>query len=480
GEKMKKYILGVISDSDLQDRLAGILKENGWYVPRHTDTELVFLTKGGEKIIFSKINKLNGYISKNGKACYNRYNDKGEFLGFINAFWVFERVNIQGISLFNDYREWRYYPAYLNATFKETSIHAVAKDKAYRYDLDFYDNVHLLKNNIALSELIMASNKGCQPSLEALHQGLSPEVVAAFISSPLIIEIRYPMGYVLEFWAQGKPKFEKNGKMSVNRYGYRGGFERGGGDGLIYAGLIYDGFADAFESMLSHSVLEPYTRISISLNPNTKALKNRATSPYRDSLDLEFITGTSFSDDELSDKMGNDLLYAPRDNYVKGNTFIYIDEQMLVIQFGENIVIIGSGDLVTGDDNFAFLGIRHSDDEVSFTGKYFDVNGVFYDLGRYCGELRYNNSFDDVFSEASQNPLSGAPLKGLAWGDFISNYQTSRFYPTKWVYDKILKTKKHYHANTTIKAGKKTYDFLHSSLSDGYGLLIQVDKVKNV
>ncbi|MCI6340154.1 MAG: hypothetical protein MR782_04745, partial [Campylobacter sp.] len=272
---MKKYILGVISDSDLQDRLAGILKENGWYAPRHTDTELVFLTKGGEKIIFSKINKLNGYISKDHtNPYYSRYNDKGEFLGFINAFWVFERVNIQGISLFNDYREWRYYPAYLNATFKETSIHAVAKDKAYRYDLDFYDNVHLLKNNIALSELIMASNKGCQPSLEALHQGLSPEVVAAFISSPLIIEIRYPMGYVLEFWAQGKPKFEKNGKMSVNRYGYRGGFERGGGDGLIYAGLIYDGFADAFESMLSHSVLEPYTRISISLNPNTKALKN--------------------------------------------------------------------------------------------------------------------------------------------------------------------------------------------------------------
>ena len=61
---MKKYILGVISDSDLQDRLAIILKENGWYAPRHTDTELVFLTKGGEKIIFSKINKLNGHINK--------------------------------------------------------------------------------------------------------------------------------------------------------------------------------------------------------------------------------------------------------------------------------------------------------------------------------------------------------------------------------------------------------------------------------
>lgn len=477
---MKKYILGVISDSDLQDRLAIILKENGWYIPRHTDTELVFLTKGGEKIIFSKINKLNGYISKNRKACYSRYNDKGEFLGFINAFSPLERVNIGGFSLFHDFRSWSYYPAYLNATFKETSIHAVAKDKAYRYDLDFYDNLHVLKNNIALSHLIVASNAGFAPSLEALHQGLSPEVVAAFISSPLIIDIIYPIGFRREFWVQGRPRFDKNGRMRVNRYGYRNGFERGGGDGLIYAGLIYDGFAHAFESMLSNSVLEPFTRISISLNPQAKAVRNRATSPYRDIVDLEFITGTSFSDDELSDKMGSDLLYAPKDNYVKGNTFIYIDEQMLVIQFGENILIIGSGDLVTGDDNFAFLGIRDSDDERTYTGKYFDVNGVFYDLGRYCGELRYNNSFDDVFSEASKNPLSGAALKGLPWGDFVSNYQTSRLYPTKWVYDKILKTEKHYPTNTTIKVGKKSYDFLHSSLSDKYGLLIQVDKVKNV
>ena len=478
---MKKYILGVISDSDLQDRLAIILKENGWYTPRHTDTELVFLTKGGEKIIFSKINKLNGHIEKHDtNPYYSRYNDKGEFLGFINAFGVIERVNIQGFSLFNDYRKWSYYPVYLNATFKETSIHAVAKDKAYRYDLDFYDNLHVLKNNIALSQLIVACNKGFAPSLEALHKGLKSEAVAAFISSPLIIEIKYPIGYTREFWAQGKPKYDKNGRMSVNRYGYLDGFERGGGDALIYAGLIHGGFERAFESILAHSVLEPFTRMSISLNPKTKALRDRATSPYRDSLDLQFITGTSFSDDELSDKMGSDLLYAPKDNYVKGNTFIYIDEQMLVIQFGENIVIIGSGDLVSGDDDFAFLGFRHSDDIGSHTGKYFDANGVFYDLGGYCGELRYNNSFDDVFSEASQNPLSGAPLKGLAWGDFISNYQTSRFYPTKWVYDKILKTEKHYHTNTTIKVGKKSYDFIHTSLSDGYGLLIQVDEVKNV
>ena len=91
---MKKYILGVISDSDLQDRLAGILKENGWYVPRHTDKELVFLTKGGEKIIFSKISKLNGHISKKINACYCRYNDKGEFLGFIDAFKLRQRTGL--------------------------------------------------------------------------------------------------------------------------------------------------------------------------------------------------------------------------------------------------------------------------------------------------------------------------------------------------------------------------------------------------
>lgn len=476
---MKKYILGVISDSDLQDRLAIILKENGWYAPRHTDTELVFLTKGGEKIIFSKINKLNGYISQNRNACYSRYNDKGEFLGFISP-KLPELANRQGFFPFGYHRGWSLYPTYLNATFKETSIHAVAKDKAYRYDLDFYDNLHVLKNNIALSQLIVACNKGSQPSLEALHQGLSPEVVAAFISSPLIIDIIYPIGFRREFWAQGKPKFDKNGKMSLARYGYEDGFyiDRGGGTMLYAPYWRYDGFAHAFESMLSHSVLEPFTRMSISLNPQAKALRDRATSPYRDTLDLEFITGTSFSDDELSDKMGSDLLYAPRDNYVKGNTFIYIDEQMLVIQFGENIVIIGSGDLVTGDDNFAFLGIRHLDDEDSYNDKYFDINGVYYRSGYYYGELRYKTgfgnsaSFDEVFSEASKNPLSGAALKGLAWN---SNAPT-----TKWVYDKILKTQKHYPTNTTIKVGKKSYDFLHTSLSDGYGLLIQVDEVKNV
>ncbi|MCI7500900.1 MAG: hypothetical protein MSA54_02995 [Campylobacter sp.] len=375
-----------------------------------------------------------------------------------------------------DFRRFTYYPAYLNATFKETSIHAVAKDKAYRYDLDFYDNVHLLKNNIALSELIMACNTGFAPSLETLHQGLKSQAVAAFISSPLIIEIKYPIGSMYEFWAQGKPVYDKNGKMNLARYGYEEGFhiDRGGGGGLIYAGSWeYDGFAHAFESVLGSSVLEPYTRMSISLNPQAKALRNRATSPYRDTLDLEFIAGTSFSDDELSDKMGSDLLCAPKDNYVKGNTFIYIDEQMLVIQFGENIVIIGSGNLFSGDDDFAFLGIRHSDDEISYTGKYFDANGVYYNGGYYCGELRYDKSFDyDVFSDSSKNPLSGAPLKGLAWGDRVPT--------TKWVYDKIIKTENHYHANTTIKAGKKTYDFLHSSLSDGYGLLIQVGEVKNV
>ena len=477
---MKKYILGVISDSDLQDRLAGILKENGWYAPRHTGTELVFLTKGGEKIIFSKINKVNGHIAQNSNACYNRYNDKGEFLGWINAFKTFERVNIQGFSLFHDFRSWSYYPAYVNATFKETSIHAVAKDKAYRYDLDFYDNLHVLKNNIALSQLIVACNKGSQPSLEALHQGLKAEAVAAFISSPLIIEIKYPIGSMREFWAQGKPVYDKNGKMSLDRYGYEDGFyiDRGGGTMLYAAYWRYDGFAHAFESMLSNSVLEPFTRMSISLNPKTKALRDRATSPYRDELDLDFITGTSFSDDELSDKMGNDLLYAPRDNYVKGNTFIYIDQQMLVIQFGENILIIGSGDLVSGDDNFAFLGIRHLDDEDSYNDKYFDINGVYYRSGYYYGELRYKTGFggsaslDDVFSEDSKNPLSGAPLKGRAWD--------AGTLTTKWVYDKILKTEKHYHTNTTIKVGKKSYDFLHSSLSDGYGLLIQVDEVKNV
>lgn len=481
---MKKYILGVISDSDLQDRLAGILKENGWYTPRHTDTELVFLTKGGEKIIFSKINKLNGYIIKeNTNPYYSRYNDKGEFLGFISP-KLPERARRQGFFPFGHHRRWSLYPAYLNAIFKETSIHAVAKDKAYRYDLDFYDNLHVLKNNIALSQLIVACNKGFAPSLENLHQGLKPEAVEAFISSPLIIEIKYPIGSMYEFWAQGKPVYDKNGKMNLARYGYEEGFhiDRGGGGGLIFAGSWeYDGFAHAFESMLSNSVLEPFTRMSISLNPQAKALRDRATSPYRNELNLDFITGTSFSDDELSDKMGNDLLYAPKDNYVKGNTFVYIDEQMLVIQFGENILIIGSGDLVSGDDNFTFLGIRHSDDpvynKILHTGAYFDVNGVYYRSGYYYGELIYNAglvnaSFDDVFSEDSKNPLSGAPLKGLAWGSSNRN--------TKWVYDKILKTEKHYHANTTIKVGKKTYDFLHSSLSDGYGLLIQVDEVKNV
>ena len=473
---MKKYILGVISDSDLQDRLAIILKENGWYAPRHTDTELVFLTKGGEKIIFSKISKLNGHISQNANACYCRYNDKGEFLGFVNAFELLKKAEPPDFSFTMNFNDYFYYPAYLNATFKETSIHAVAKDKAYRYDLDFYDNVHLLKNNIALSELIASCNAGFTPSLEALHQGLKREAVAAFISSPLIIEIRYPIGSMYEFWTQGKPVYDKNGKMSVAAYGYGDGFliDRGGGGGLIYAGSWeYDGFAHAFESVLGSSVVDPFTRMSISLNPNAKALKNRATSPYRDRFDLEFIAGTSFSDDELSDKMGNDLLYAPKDNYVKGNSFVYIDEQMLVIQFGENIVIIGTGDLVSGDDDFAFLGIRHSDDEVSATGKYFDANGVYYNGGEYCGELRYDKSFDyDVFSEASKNPLSGAALKGLAWGQGVPT--------TKWVYDKIIKTQNHYHANTTIKVGKKSYDFLHSSLSDGYGLLIQVDEVKNV
>ena len=480
---MKKYILGVISDSDLQDRLAIILKENGWYVPRHTDTELVFLTKGGEKIIFSKISKLNGHISQNANACYCRYNDKGEFLGFVNAFELLKKAESPGFSFTMNFNNYFYYPAYLNATFKETSIHAVAKDKAYRYDLGFYDNMHVLKNGIALSQLIVACNAGFAPSLEALHQGLKPEAVAAFVSSPYVKEIKFPIGSTLSFPARGRPTYDKNGKMSVGYYGYGDGFhiDRSSGGTLIYApGWTYDGFAHAFESVLAHSVLEPYTRMSISLNPQAKALKNRPTSPYRDGLYFEFISGTSFSDDELSDKMGNDLLYAPRDNYVKGNTFIYIDKQMLVIQFGENIVIIGTGDLVSGDDDFAFLGFRHSDDEVSATGKYFDVNGVFYSLGYYYGELRYNNSFDDVFSEASQNPLSGAPLKGYPWGKCISDYQTTRLYPTKWVYDKILKTQNHYPTNTTIKVGKKSYDFLHSSLSDGYGLLIQVDEVKNV
>lgn len=501
---MKKYILGVISDSDLQDRLAIILKENGWYVPRHTDTELVFLTKGGEKIIFSKINKLNGYIIKeNTNPYYSRYNDKGEFLGFISP-KLPERARRQGFFPFGYHRGWSLYPAYLNAIFKETSIHAVAKDKAYRYDLDFYDNLHVLKNNIALSELIVACNKGFAPSLENLHQGLKPEAVEAFISSAFIVWAGYAFRDMREFWAQGKPKFDKNGAMSLPRYGYGDGFhiDRGGAGGLFAGAWSYDGFAHAFESILAHSVAEPFTRISISLNPRATALTNRPTSPYRDELgynigitsplrfidgryrrefDLEFITGISFSDDELSDKMGNDLLYAPKDNYVKGNTFIYIDEQMLVIQFGENILIIGSGDLVTGDDNFAFLGIRHSDDPVYTkilnTGQYFDVNGAYYRSGYYYGELIYNAglvsaSFDDVFSEASKNPLSGAPLKGLAWGSSTPT--------TKWVYDKILKTEKHYPTNTTIKVGKKSYDFLHSSLSDGYGLLIQVDEVKNV
>ena len=472
---MKKYILGVISDSDLQDRLAIILKENGWYTPRHTDTELVFLTKGGEKIIFSKINKLNGRINKSHKACYNRYNDKGEFLGFISAFSVFERANTGGF--YADLREWFYYPAYLNATFKETSIHAVAKDKAYRYDLDFYDNLHVLKNGIALSQLIVASNAGFAPSLEALYQGLKPEAVEAFVSSPLVIRINYPLGDSFEFHAQGKPKFDKNGKMSLARYGYGDGFHvdlaRYEGGTILYPPYWdYDGFAHAFESILAHSVLEPFTRISISLNPYARSFENRPTSPYRDIVDLQFITGTSFSDDELSDKMGNDLLYAPRDNYIKGNSFVYIDEQMLVIQFGENILIIGSGDLVTGDDNFAFLGIRDSDDRTRSTSKFFDANGVFYTNGRYYGELRDSTLFDDIFSEASRNPLSGAALKGRAWG---SNAPT-----TKWVYDKILKTPKHYPTNTTIKVGKKSYDFLHTSVSDGYGLLIQVDEVKNV
>ena len=492
---MKKYILGVISDSDLQDRLAIILKENGWYVPRHTDTELVFLTKGGEKIIFSKINKLNGHIGKHDtNPYYSKYNDKGEFLGFISA-KLPELVKTQGFFPFGGHGRWWLYPAYLNATFKETSIHAVAKDKAYRYDLDFYDNLHVLKNNIALSQLIVACNKGFAPSLEALHQGLSPEAVAAFISSPLSIRVNYGLSDFLGFYAQGKPTFDKNGKISVNRYGYGHGFyiDRDAGVTPTYPGYwSYDGFAHAFESILANSVLEPFTRISISLNPQAKAVRNRATSPYRDKLsythggyrpgvDLGFITGISFSDDELSDKMGNDLLYAPKDNYVKGNTFIYIDEQMLVIQFGENIVIIGSGDLVTGDDNFAFLGIRDSDDPVYTkilnTGQYFDVNGAYYRSGYYYGELIYNAglvsaSFDDVFSEDSKNPLSGAPLKGRAWGTGTLT--------TKWVYDKILKTEKHYHANTTIKAGRKTYDFLHSSLGNTYGLLIQVDEVKNV
>lgn len=473
---MKKYILGVISDSDLQDRLAGILKENGWYVPRHTDTELVFLTKGGEKIIFSKISKLNGHISQNANACYCRYNDKGEFLGFVNAFELLKKAESPGFSFTMNFNNYFYYPAYLNATFKETSIHAVAKDKAYRYDLDFYDNMHVLKNGIALSQLIMACNAGFAPSLETLHQGLKPDAVAAFVSSPYIKEVKYPIGSTLSFSAWGRPTYDKSGKMSVGNYGYGDGFhiDRAGGGTLIYApGWTYDGFAHAFESVLASSVLEPYTRMSISLNPQAKALKNRPTSPYRDGLYLEFISGTSFSDDELSDKMGNDLLYAPRDNYVKGNTFIYIDKQMLVIQFGENIVIIGTGDLVSGDDDFAFLGFRHSDDEVSATGKYFDVNGTQYNgYYGYLGELRYCRGFDDAFSENSKNPLSGAPLKGLSWADITLN--------TKWVYDKILKTQNHYHTNTTLKVGKKTYDFLHSSLSDGYGLLIQVDEVKNV
>ena len=492
---MKKYILGVIRDSDLQDRLAIILKENGWYTPRHTDTELVFLTKGGEKIIFSKINKLNGYISKdvNGyiskddtNPYYSRYNDKGEFLGFISP-KLPEVVKTQGFFPFE--ARWRLYPACLNATFKETSIHAVAKDKAYRYDLDFYDNLHVLKNNITLSELIVACNKGFAPSLEALHQGLKSEAVEAFVSSAFVIVGAYVFSDMREFWAQGRPKFDKNGAMSLARYGYGEGFHIDRSSG---GGMRYDGFAHAFESVLSHSVLEPYTRISISLNPRARGFENRPTSPYRDELnltnittrtyvDLEFITGISFSDDELSDKMGSDLLYAPKDNYVKGNTFIYIDEQMLVIQFGEDIVIIGSGHLVTGDDNFAFLGIRNSGavlfNRVLDTGEYFDVNGVHYRSGYYYGELIYNAglvsaSFDDVFSEDSKNPLSGAPLKGRAWGTGTLT--------TKWVYDKILKTEKHYHANTTIKAGKKTYDFLHSSLGNTYGLLIQVDEVKNV
>ena len=492
---MKKYILGVISDSDLQDRLAGILKENGWYVPRHTDKELVFLTKGGEKIIFSKINKLNGYISKDDtNPYYSRYNDKGEFLGFISA-KLPELVNTQGFFPFGGHGHWSLNPACLNATFKETSIHAVAKDKAYRYDLDFYDNLHVLKNNIALSELIVACNKGFAPSLESLHQGLKSEAVAAFVSSAFVIVGGYVFSDMREFWAQGRPKFDKNGKMSLARYGYGEGFhiDRSSSGGLFAVPWSYDGFAHAFESVLANSVLEPYTRISISLNPRARGFENRPTSPYRDQLnltnittrtyvDLEFITGISFSDDELSDNMGSDLLYAPKDNYVKGNTFIYIDEQMLVIQFGEDIVIIGSGDLVTGDDNFAFLGIRNSGAElfnaVLDTGEYFDANGVHYSSGYYYGELIYKTgfgtsaSFDDVFSEDSKNPLSGAPLKGRAWG--------AGTLTTKWVYDKILKTEKHYHANTTIKAGKKTYDFLHSSLGNTYGLLIQVDEVKNV
>lgn len=476
---MKKYILGVISDSDLQDRLAIILKENGWYVPRHTDTELVFLTKGGEKIIFSKISKLNGHISKDGYAHYCRYNNKGEFLGFVDAHLLFKKVEIPGYSFTMNFNEFYHYPAYLNATFKETSIHAVAKDKAYRYDLDFYDNLHVLKNGIALSDLIVSCNAGFAPSLQALHQGLKPEAVAAFVNSPMIGEVKYPIGSNFSFFAHSRPTYYNGAKVTI-LYGYGDGFhiDRGSGT-LIYAPYwTYDGFAHAFESILTHSVLDPFTRMSISLNPNAKAFKNRPTSPYRDSFDLEFITGTSFSDDELSDKMGNDLLYAPRDNYVKGNSFVYIDKQMLVIQFGENIVIIGTGDLVSGDDDFAFLGFRHSDDEVSATGKYFDINGTRYNSYYwYLGELRYSrgrdgSGYDQAFSEVSKNPLSGAPLRGLSWGDEALN--------TKWIYDKILKTEKHYPTNTTLKVGKKSYDFLHTSLSDGYGLLIEVEEVKNV
>ena len=157
---MKKYVLGVISDNDLVDKLAEILKLNNWQIMRYTNKDLVFLTKGGQKIVFCKENRTNGYFERKQRIFYNRYNEKGEFLGFIDAFADSRKAGYGGISLYNDYREFYDRPVALNAMFKETSIHAISVDSHYDYSKDYFDNLHLFKNGISLGEFIKFINSG--------------------------------------------------------------------------------------------------------------------------------------------------------------------------------------------------------------------------------------------------------------------------------------------------------------------------------
>lgn len=437
---MKKYVLGVISDNDLVDKLAQILVLNNWQIMRYTNKDLVFLTKGGQKIVFCKENETNGYFEKYRRIFYSKYNDKGEFLGFVDAL-ADSRSGWSGLSLYTDFREFFYQPVLLNAMFKETSIHAISAEKYYDYSKDYFDNLHLFKNGVGLGELIKFINGGALLSFESLHQALSYYALKAFVECPVIDRIEYPMG--------------------VHEY-YRA-FLRPGLDGSL---LSYgDGdFSGIFESILFNDIAKDFSLCSLSFNQNAKAVLNKPLNPFKNSLgqikSFDFTFGTSFSDDVLSDKMGNDYLYLPQDNYIKGNSFIFIDNEMLIIQFGENVLIIGNGKaMINEGDDFVFTGVRHGD---SNTQKYFNSGGVYsYQGNPYHGLFdRYN----DLKITSDDNPLKATSL---------INYNDKGKQAT--ICPNIRLCYKHYNTNKTLKAGNKTLEYIHSSLMTN-ALLVQIEE----